>query len=152
MVVAVVDRTVVADAPQRPLVHARTLALVAVVFGLLWGAMACAAGLAGPGGHAAHLGGAGAAAATSPGLEGPHDHASHLDPAGSASVPGDTPLPGGLDGSSPASHPGMACVVSVDLRFPAASATGHSNPHVTAGSVVPTGCAADVDPPVPRLS
>ena len=49
-------------------------------------------------------------------------------------------------------HPGMACVVSVDLHLPDWSSAMVSDPYEAPLLAMSTGCPADVDPPVPRFS
>lgn len=124
------------------------VALVAVALGLLFGAMACAAGLAG-GGH-------GTVERSAVELdEMPMAHADHLTAMAESES---QHLPSGGHGdhsgnlSTPGSHPGMACVVSVDLNFPEASSVSISDSFEIPLMGMSVGCPADVDPPVPRFS
>lgn len=146
----VVDRTVPPARSRLSAPSTHKVVLLAVAFGLLFGALACAAGPAGGGvGH-------GAVEPTTLEPDGaPMEHADHVAPiakSGSQSVPlGDH---GGHSGSASTaeSHPGMACVVSVDLHFPEATAVSISDSSAVPLLGLSAGCPADVDPPVPRFS
>ncbi len=146
---SLVDRTVVLDPRRLCALPVKLIVLVAVAFGLLFGAMACAAGLAGGVAH-------GAAEVSSPEADVmPGRHADHSD---SMREPEAKPMPpedhGDHSGiaSTPGSHPGMACVVSVDLHFPEASSAVISGSSEITLLGLRAGCPADVDPPVPRFS
>jgi zinc transporter ZupT len=144
-----IDRTV---SPARSRLSApppQWLVLVAVALGLLFGAMTCVAGLAG---------GVAQGASQPSVLEidgGTMAHAGHLallaETEAQSTPPGDH---GGHSGSThmASSHPGMACVVSVDLHFPEASSALLSDRHEIPLLAMSSGCPADVDPPVPRFS
>lgn len=136
--------------------RSKPIVLVAVVAGLLFGAIACAASLSV--GHA-H---AGPATATNPAASSPSDgHAAHrggpvqvdADPS-ARSLPTHGAGRAGHSGdvSTTGSHPGMACVVSVDLRFPQPSSASVSESCVTIAAGMTTEWSADVDPPIPRSS
>lgn len=145
----VVDRTLPPAHPRLPARPSHRVVLVAVAFGLLFGAVACAAGLAGGAAHSASQ----PSVLEIDGLQ--MAHAGHLAPtvdAGSQRMP-----PGGHGDHSGSSsmaggHPGMACVVSVDLHFPEASPAAVSDSFEVPLVGMRTGCPADVDPPVPRFS
>lgn len=145
----VVDRTDQSARSRSTAPPLQWIVLAAVAVGLLFGAMACVTGLASGGAHSA---------AQQSILEFddlPTGHAGHVDQraeSGSHSSPledhGDHPASTSMAGN----HPGMACVVSVDLHFPEPSAMSVSDSHETQPAAMSTGCPADVDPPVPRLS
>jgi hypothetical protein len=144
----VVDRTVSPACSRLSAPATQLVALVAVAFGLLFGAMACAAGLAG-GGH-------GAVERSALELdEMPMAHADHLttmtESESQPMLPGDHGDHSGST-STPGSHPGMACVVSVDLHFPEVSSVSISDSSEIPLMGLSTGRPADVDPPVPRFS
>lgn len=145
---SLVDRTVVLAPRRLSAPPAKLLVLVALAFGLLFGAMACAAGLAVGVAH-------GAAEVSSPDADVMPRHADHSDSTGD---PESEPMPpvdhGDHSGSSstPGNHPGMACVVSVDLHFPEATAVAISDSSEITLLGLSAGCPADVDPPVPRFS
>lgn len=122
----------------------RMFVLMALAFGLLFGALACAAGMAGGVAHGA-----------APALDAPA--AAHPDHAAPNLGPEAQSRPGGhadhSDSTSMAgSHPGMACVVSVDMHFPETSAVSISDSFETPLQAMSAGCSAEVDPPVPRFS
>lgn len=116
---------------------------MAVVVGLVFGSLACTVAMASSAGIAersvvgAHLEHADA------GHHGPGHH-------GDVTVPG-APS-GALQADGHGGHPGMACVVAIDLRVPGAA------PITSTGSidVRPDGACVDrlvdVEPPVPRFS
>lgn len=145
----VVDRTVSTARSQQLAPPSQWVVLVAVAVGLLFGALACADSLAGGVGHGvterpaletheppmAHADHVASMAQSEPRPTQPGDHGDH---SGSSSMAG--------------SHPGMACVVSVDLHFPEASSVSISDLHDFPQTPMNTGCPADVDPPVPRFS
>lgn len=130
--------------PVRP---AHWVVLVAVAAGLLLGAIVCAAGL---------VGGAAHGAAHAAVVDGDATPTAHTDHAAHTSGP-DSSHPGGHgehsgDTSASGSHPGMACVVSVDLQFPNVSSPWDAGSHVSQPPPMTAGCSDDVDPPVPRIS
>ena len=144
----IVDRTASPTRSRLSAPATQLVALVAVAFGLLFGAMACAAGLAG-GGH-------GTVERSALELdETPKAHADHVD---SMAESESQPMPPGDHGdhsgstSTPVSHPGMACVLSVDLPFPEVSSVSISDSSEIPLMGLSAGCPADVDPPVPRFS
>lgn len=123
----------------------RGMVLAAIVVGVLVGAMACAAGLGGGGHRGAH------AASAEGHLDVTVAHHEHRPAAAHTALDPAWPADGG-DGAPAQGHPGMACVVSVELRFPdpvARSTTG-----AVTGHAVPSlaECLPELDPPVPRLS
>lgn len=145
----IVDPTV-SPAHARPSAPpAQWVVLVAVAFGVLFGAMACAAGMAGGAAHSA----------TQPSVlevdELSMDHSGHLAP---VVEPESQPTPprehGDHSGTPPmtGNHPGMACVVSVDLHAPETSSVTISDSYHVPLTGMNTRCPADVDPPVPRFS
>lgn len=126
--------------------------LVAVVLGLVLGAMTCAAGLTD-----GHLHGTEAATVVDGAAPDRADHADHVAgshmyaAAESAPAPHDeTRSHDQTRASSAENHPGMACVASVDLRFvplapvPASASCGIGAVETAAE------WSADVEPPVPR--
>lgn len=124
------------------------IVLVAVAFGLVFGAMACAADLAGGVAHGA------TGSSTIDTHEMPSAHADHPAP---TAEPALQPTPAGdhgdhSGGTSTGGHPGMACVVSVDLHVPEASPVSISDSSEIPPIVMSAGCPDDVDPPVPRSS
>lgn len=145
----VVDRTPRLALSRSSTPFSQWVVLVAVAVGLLFGAIACVAGIAGGGAHSA----------AQPSIVGfdepPTAHPGHVDPR-AESGPHSTPLGDHSDHSGSTSmagsHPGMACVVSVDMHFPEPSSIAVSDSHETQPAAMSTGCPADVDPPVPRLS
>lgn len=144
----VVDRTIPAVRSRLSAPPPRWFVLVAVAVGLLSGAMACVTGLAGGVAHSAPQ----PSVVRIDGLTTSHaghpaplaESASQLAPAGAGDRPAGTSMAG--------SHPGTACVVSVDLHFPEASSAVVSDPYEIPLLAMNTGCPADVDPPVPRFS
>ena len=145
----VVDRSVLPTHARPSAPPSQWVVLVAVAFGLLFGALACAAGMAGGVAHRV----------TQPSVREIDGlsmvHAGHPAPA-LESESSSTPLGGHGDHSgSPSTagnHPGMACVVSVDLQTPEASPVSISDAHEIPLMGMSTGCPNDVDPPVPRFS
>lgn len=142
--------------------------LAAVVVGLAMGALACAAALGGGSGHVVHAG------TMSPGAA-PHDahdeahhevhhqghhevhHGGHVvvvagdEPlARSPAAAGDTSSGPVVPGSQ--GHPGMACVVVVDLVVHDSVLPGPTGRVDPPRPAPPGECIGDLDPPVPRFS
>lgn len=133
----------------------RWVLLVAVFVGVALGAMTCAAGLAYGQGHSGH---AAAAAPVGGGTDHGAGHSVAHPDHPSADVVLDAPAApvGDASGRSPVAavqgHPGMACVVAVDLQVADTSVVTMTQPF---DSPVPAALAdgiADLDPPVPRRS
>lgn len=149
-----------ADAPvgaSAPFGHvapsARRVVLVAVVLGLLFGALACAAGMAGGNAHGAHQPGPVAVAPSAVDEHRAHAVRVDADATATALVAATDHLPDSSSGSSMAEgHPGMACVVPVELRFADPSAATLSDLYEVAAAGISPDCAADVDPPIPKFS
>lgn len=146
----IVDRTV-SPAHARPSAPpAQWVVLVAVAFGVLFGALACAAGMAGGGVHSATTQ---ASVLEMDDLS--MDHSGHLAPVAESKSPPTPPGDHGdhSGGASPqGNHPGMACVVSIDLQAPNAPSASFADSHEIPVPGMNAGCPADVDPPVPRFS
>jgi hypothetical protein len=146
----IVDLTVSPAHVWRSAPPSQWVVLVAVAFGVLFGAVACAAGMASGVAHSGTT------------LSSVHDadellmeHPGHLAP---VVEPESQPMSAGGHGdhsgsaSMTGNHPGMACVVSVDLRAPETSSVTFSDSYEVPLMGMSTGCPADVDPPVPRFS
>ncbi|MAT06689.1 MAG: hypothetical protein CL424_16760 [Acidimicrobiaceae bacterium] len=146
----IVDLTVVPAHARPSAPPVQWVVLVAVAFGVLFGAVACAAGMAG---GIAHGG------TTLPSVVEDDDlsmaHAGHpapvMEPESQLTPSGDNGDHSG-SASTTGNHPGMACVVSVDLRAPDASFASISDSYEVPLMGMTAGCPADVDPPVPRFS
>lgn len=126
----------------------RWMVLAALAFGLLFGALACVAGLASGVAHGvAHPAGLDVV-----GL--PAEHAAHVAPMIEAAPSASHGDHGDRSEhpSTSGNHPGMACVVSVDLRFPEPTSPSISDSHEVLLLGLRSGHPADVDPPVPRCS
>jgi hypothetical protein len=123
----------------------RLLVLVAIVIGVVAGALACTGGLASGAGHAhapvevsQHDAGAGHAG-----------HAGHARGADSAEAPSSDRAPADSDASAGA-HPGMSCVVGFELRFVGdESATTCDQVEPSPAAALP-GRLDGPEPPVPR--
>lgn len=144
----ILDRTASPAHARLSAPRSQWVVLVAVAFGVLFGALACVAGMAGGVAHGA----------TQPSVvENEHlsmAHAGHLGPE-VARESHSPPLGDHGDHSGSATtgnHPGMACVMLVDLHTPEASSASNSDAHEILLPEMNTGCPADVDPPVPRCS
>lgn len=145
----VVDRTASPAHARLSAPLSRWVVLVAVAFGVLFGALACVAGTAAGAAHGA----------TQPSVvendEPSMAHAGHVAPTTLSDAP---PMTSGDhgghsgSGSTTGNHPGMACVVSFDLRAPEAWSASISDSYEIALMGMVSGCPADVDPPVPRFS
>lgn len=123
--------------------------LAAVVVGLAVGALACSAALAAGSGHLVH---AQAPIASSDDGHGTvHDAAEGAAPL-AASVGAGYDTQAGSAGTGGQGHPGMACVVTVELDL-AAVATPVVTARFEGSRLAPLPeCVGDVDPPVPRFS
>ena len=144
----VVDLAVPSAPAQRATPRSNWLILTAVVVGVFFGALACAGGLAAGNAHGT------AEPSVPPILVHPPAHAGHL---GSTTRPESPHAPAGDHGDHPAStsmtgHPGMACVVSVDLDVPEASVATVCDSYEASAAPMWADWPADVDPPVPRFS
>lgn len=133
----------------------RRVVLAAVVVGVAVGAMACAAGMAAGGGHRAHI--AAAEADRSPSEDSHAGHSSQAPDAEIGAAP-ERPAAQGNNGTDRStasqlqSHPGMACVVSVDLRLLEPTLTSVSDIVDVPAAAKRSNCVADLEPPVPRIS
>lgn len=139
---------------HRPRVTARLawIVLAAVVVGLAVGALACSASLARGSGHLAHA----QPGTTAPARESHHGHvvndtAPTEDPVVErADAPDDSGS--GSIGRATEGHPGMACVVMVDLDVAESAIPLVSTRFDDARATAPGECIGDLDPPVPRSS
>ena len=129
--------------------------LAAVVVGVAFGAMACAAGLAEGSGHRVHAQARDtgvtpatrshdAHVAAEPGAAG---EGAHLAPVAPGNDTRSGPDGGWIDG-----HPGMACVMTVDLDVDDIVTPVMAGRFDTAREMLPVDCVVDLDPPVPRPS
>lgn len=146
---SVVESTLVRVVRRSCARSATLVVLGAVALGLLFGAVACAAGLSGGLAHGA-TGVSDSDIDVLPGWHADHSDSMSWQEPDSTS----TGQRGGHpeNSSTPGSHPGMACVVSVNLAFPeVSSAVISDSSEITLLGLSP-GCPADVDPPVPRFS
>lgn len=127
----------------------RLVVLASIVVGVLVGAMACAAGLSAGDHGSVHA----VATADGPSVDGAHHpHHAHVPVGAEAAAAAPIPVHGDGVSTVEQSHPGMACVVAVDLRFPdpvVRSSTG-TVAHEAVSS--PADCPPELDPPVPRSS
>lgn len=133
-----------------PVSPARLLVLVAIVVGVVAGAFACATGLTT---GAAHAHGPVDIVASAPDAH--SGHASHaaaerLDH-GVHGI-GTTERAPGDDDAGHAGHPGMSCVVEVDLRFRGGHSAVICDLVESSEAVALVQRADDLEPPVPRAS
>lgn len=133
------------------------MVLAAVVVGVAFGALACAAGLAEGSGHRAHAQGTDTLVAPAMGS---HDGHVTAEPGAAgedsltllwATVPANDTRSGPA-GASIEGHPGMACVVTVDLDVDESVTPVVTGWFDTPRATRPVDCIADLDPPVPRSS
>lgn len=144
----VVDLTAPPAPARKATPPSHWLVLTAVMVGVFFGALACAAGLAGGNAH-------GTAEPSVP--EMPVHSPAHAGHVGSTTESESPPIPAGDHGDHPVNtsmtgHPGMACVVSVDLHVPEASVATVCDSYEAAAVAMWADWPADVDPPVPRFS
>lgn len=139
----------------RPGPRLRRAVLAAVLVGVAFGAMTCAAGMAVGNGHNTVAGAP--VDQHSPAADAHADHSAvaRVVEAGAASQHAASE---GNDGdhrsttSSDQNHPGMACVVSLDLRVPEPTPTSVTDAVDNSVILERSDCVADVEPPVPRIS
>jgi len=129
--------------------------LAAVVVGLAVGALACSAALAGGSGHLVHAQASTthvAPATPSHGVHGTaHFAADGAEPLVGSTGDGHDTGPGSA-GTGDQGHPGMACVVTVDLDV-AEAVTPVVTARFDGQRADPLAeCVGEVDPPVPRHS
>lgn len=138
-----------------PLVDRSTtaLVLVAIVLGLVLGAMTCAAGLADGTGHVTHAAVEPAVAASEivrhPAEPGSHDHGTPATPSPTNAGGDASPV---LPSAPAEGHPGMACLVPVDLRFLGPTVATTSDVCAPLAPLTIADGIGEVDPPVPRTS
>lgn len=131
------------------------LVLAAVVVGVAIGAMACAAGLAEGFGHRVHAQGTEAIVASVTGSHNGHVAAEPGnvggDPVLGSASPGNEARSGAA-GTWVEGHPGMACVVTVELDVDETVTPVMAGRFDTEHAILPVDCVVDLDPPVPRAS
>lgn len=144
--------------------RARTIVLMALASGVLFGAFACAAAMGAGSGHGAHdrrpahsVGDAHIeAAAPSSYRHGEHGAFTAIErtPTQSAAISWSTvdASDDSRSGETGQNHPGTACVVPVDLTFPDVAALGETA--TCAGPPIDrhSGWVGTPEPPVPRFS
>jgi hypothetical protein len=149
--VSVAERTNAGSRLRARAVSLAGLVLAAIVIGVGLGAMACAVSLA-SGGHGVTHVEVEAEPLTAASWRTDHsatvvDVAFGVSPESEAAS-GDDRLPTTLAQN----HPGMACVVLVDLRIPDRLVLMASTALPGGPIPAPIDCAADLDPPIPRIS
>lgn len=131
------------------------MVLAAIVIGLAVGALACAATLAGGSGHLVHA--QGQPTLLAPSAE---SHDGHVT--ADTGAAGEDPLLGPVElgnvtrsesaGPGTQGHPGMACVVVVDLDVAELVTPLVADWFDSPRATPPGECVGDLDPPVPRFS
>ncbi len=140
---------------SRSAARLRRAVLVAVLVGVAFGALTCVAGMAGGNGHSAH-----ADARVEQHSPAGDSHADHsaaarvVEAAAASQHAASEGNDGGHRSTTSANqiHPGMACVVSLDLRFPEPTPTSVTDAVDNPVTPERSDCVADVEPPVPRIS
>jgi hypothetical protein len=131
------------------------IVLVALVVGLAVGAIACAAALAGGSGHRVHAQGTDSPLVSAPGphigREAAEPGARHGDPLIGPAAPLNHESSEST-GILTESHPGMACVVTIDLDVAEAVTPAMAGRFDIPRPTLPVDCVVDLDPPVPRHS
>ena len=131
------------------------LVLAAVVVGVAFGAMACAAGLAEGSGHRVHAQGQDTLVAPATGSHDGHATAA-FGAAGEARSPGSATAGNdersGSAGTSIEGHPGMGCVMTVDLDLDETVIPVMAGRSDTERAILLVDYVVDLDPPVPRSS
>ncbi len=141
----------------------RTIVLFALTVGVLIGALACAAGMGSGAQHGAHglrpstpFTAETAAAAASPPPHRAHDTDGTETGDWTQSATTAASISGSDDGRSSAdigqNHPGMACVVPVDIQFPDFMVFGETEACSVSPIQTPFGSVGAPEPPVPRFS
>lgn len=124
----------------------RTAVLAAIVVGLALGAMTCAAGLADGNGHAMHSATEPAGHDSHPTERGSREHGSQVMQRSSSAAGDASPT------TLAEAHPGMACLIPVDLRFDGPTVATSSDLCMPLGPVALASGSGELDPPVPRPS
>jgi hypothetical protein len=122
--------------------------MVAIMIGVLFGAMACATSVAAGDGHGAHAPVDELRTGHSDAVQ--HGHAAatvaaDVDPSTSSDRAPEPP-------TSTQGHPGMACVTSVQLHVPALVVPAGASLASARSATTPPDFVTEPEPPVPRFS